>query len=39
MPEHHQRLLPVRIFVLNGDPDGLRLVEESSWTGVMRRLG
>ena len=28
-----QTLLSLRIFVADGDPDGLRLVERSNWIG------
>lgn len=34
MTEHHQRPFSIRIFVPDGDPDGLRMVEKSNWTGV-----
>ncbi len=34
MSEHQQRPFSIRVFVPNGDPDGLRLVERSNWTGV-----
>lgn len=34
MPEFQQRPFSIRIFVPDGDPDGLRLVEKSNWTGV-----
>lgn len=34
MPDFHQRPFSIRIFVPDGDPDGLRLVEKSNWTGV-----
>ena len=42
MPETQQRPFSIRIFVPDGDPDGLRLVEKSNWTGigvVFRRTG
>ncbi|QDU74067.1 hypothetical protein Pan97_10710 [Bremerella volcania] len=29
-----QRPFSIRIFVPNGDPDGLRLVEKSNWSGI-----
>ena len=29
-----QRPFSIRIFVPDGDPDGLRLVEKSNWTGL-----
>src|SRR3954466_4789004 len=29
-----QRAFSIRIFVPDGDPDGLRLVEKSNWTGL-----
>lgn len=34
MAEATQRPFSIRIFVPGGDPDGLRLVEKSNWTGV-----
>ena len=34
MIESSQRPFSIRIFVPGGDPDGLRLVEKSNWTGV-----
>ena len=34
MTEPSQRPFSIRIFVPGGDPDGLRLVEKSNWTGV-----
>lgn len=34
MPDFLQRPFSIRIFVPDGDPDGLRLVEKSNWTGV-----
>lgn len=34
MPNLHQRPFSIKVFVPNGDPDGLRLVEKSNWTGV-----
>lgn len=34
MPDLQQRPFSIRIFVPDGDPDGLRLVEKSNWTGV-----
>jgi len=34
MPDNHQRPFSIRIFVPDGDPDGLRMVEKSNWTGV-----
>jgi hypothetical protein len=34
MPDFRQRRFSIRIFVPDGDPDGLRLVEKSNWTGV-----
>lgn len=34
MPDHAARAFSIRIFVPGGDPDGLRLVEKSNWTGV-----
>jgi hypothetical protein len=34
MTESLQRPFSIRIFVPGGDPDGLRLVEKSNWTGV-----
>lgn len=34
MSEFQQRAFSIRIFVPGGDPDGLRLVEKSNWTGV-----
>lgn len=32
--EPAQRPFSIRIFVPNGDPDGLRIVEKSNWSGV-----
>lgn len=34
MANSQQRPFSIRIFVPDGDPDGLRLVEKSNWTGV-----
>ncbi len=34
MSKPQQRPYSIKIFVLDGDPDGLRLVEKSNWTGV-----
>jgi hypothetical protein len=34
MPDAVQRPFSIRIFVPNGDPDGLRLVEKSNWSGI-----
>ena len=34
MPNPRQRPFWIRIFVPDGDPDGLRLVEKSNWTGI-----
>ncbi len=34
MSESELRPFSIRIFVPNGDPDGLRLVERSNWTGI-----
>ena len=34
MSDQHQRPFSIRIFVPDGDPDGLRVVEKSNWTGV-----
>jgi uncharacterized protein DUF4357 len=34
MTQGQQRPFSIRIFVPDGDPDGLRLVEKSNWTGV-----
>jgi hypothetical protein len=34
MPQSEQRPFSIRIFVPDGDPDGLRLIEKSNWTGV-----
>jgi len=34
MTETPQRPFSIRIFVPDGDPDGLRLVEKSNWTGL-----
>ena len=42
MPDLHQRPFSMGIFVPDGDPDGLRMVEKSNWTGigvVFRRTG
>lgn len=42
MPDPQQRPFSIRIFVPDGDPDGLRLVEKSNWTGigvVFKRTG
>lgn len=34
IPYPTQRPFSIRIFVPNGDPDGLRLVEKSNWSGI-----
>lgn len=34
LSESAQRPFSIRIFVPNGDPDGLRLVEKSNWSGI-----
>ena len=34
MAESQQRPFSIRVFVPDGDPDGLRLIEKSNWTGV-----
>jgi len=34
MPKLQQRPFSIKIFVPDGDPDGLRLVEKSNWTGI-----
>jgi hypothetical protein len=34
MPKLHQRPFSIKMFVPDGDPDGLRIVEKSNWTGV-----
>lgn len=34
MSEQHQRPFSIKVFVPDGDPDGLRVVEKSNWTGV-----
>lgn len=34
MPDLALRPFSIRIFVPGGDPDGLRLVEKSNWTGI-----
>jgi hypothetical protein len=34
MSKPHQRPFSIKIFVPDGDPDGLRLVEKSNWTGI-----
>ncbi len=34
MHDQQQRPFSIRIFIPDGDPDGLRLVERSNWTGV-----
>ena len=34
MPDTALRPFSIRIFVPGGDPDGLRLVEKSNWTGI-----
>jgi len=34
MSDNQQRPFSIRIFVPDGDPDGLRMVEKSNWTGV-----
>ncbi|TWT62856.1 GIY-YIG nuclease family protein [Rubinisphaera italica] len=42
MPDFQQRPYSIRIFVPDGDPDGLRMVEKSNWTGigvVFKRTG
>lgn len=42
MPDFQQRPFSIRMFVPDGDPDGLRMVEKSNWTGigvVFKRTG
>lgn len=34
MPEAALRPFSIKLFVPDGDPDGLRLVEKSNWTGI-----
>lgn len=34
MPRLQQRAFSIKMFVPDGDPDGLRIVEKSNWTGV-----
>jgi hypothetical protein len=34
MPDIFQRPFSIKIFVPDGDPDGLRIVEKSNWTGA-----
>ncbi len=34
MPDPQMRPYSIRVFVPSGDPDGLRLVERTNWTGV-----
>ena len=34
MPDVQQRPFSIRVFLPDGDPDGLKLVEKSNWTGV-----
>ncbi len=34
MTDFQQRPFSIRIFIPNGDPDGLRLVEKSNWSGI-----
>jgi hypothetical protein len=34
MPKLQQRPFSIKMFVPDGDPDGLRIVEKSNWTGV-----
>jgi hypothetical protein len=34
MTKHQQRPFSITIFVPDGDPDSLRLVEKSNWTGI-----
>ena len=34
MNQQKQRPFSIKIFVPDGDPDGLRLVEKSNWTGI-----
>ena len=34
MPETKQRPFSIRVFLPDGDPDGLRVVTKSNWTGV-----
>ncbi|MDZ4819721.1 MAG: GIY-YIG nuclease family protein [Planctomycetota bacterium] len=34
MPENSLRPFSIKIFVPDGDPDGLRLVEKSNWSGI-----
>lgn len=42
MPDQQMRPYSIRVFVPDGDPDGLRLVERTNWTGigvVFKRTG
>lgn len=34
MSDLQQRPFSIRVFVPDGDPDGLRLIEKSNWTGI-----
>ncbi len=34
MPKLQQRPFSIKMFVPDSDPDGLRIVEKSNWTGV-----
>ena len=34
MPNANQRPFSIRMFLPDGDPDGLRIIEKSNWTGV-----
>jgi len=34
MPKLQQRPFSIKMFLPDGDPDGLRIVEKSNWTGV-----
>jgi hypothetical protein len=34
MPKLQQRSISIKMFVPDGDPDGLCIVEKSTWTGV-----
>lgn len=34
MADSHQRPFSIKVFVPDGDPDGLRLIEKSNWTGL-----
>ena len=31
---NNRRPSSIKVFIPNGDPDGLRLIEKSNWTGI-----